>query len=68
MIGEMMLQIFLVFLTAVTFVLMAVDPRPNDVAESKSAWTEQTKASDHSKPDASFTEQLTMNKNDSEQV
>lgn len=68
MIGEMMLQIFLVFLTAVTFVLMAVDPRPNDVAESKSAWTEQSKASDNSKPDASFTEQLTMNKNDSEQV
>ncbi|EPR88523.1 hypothetical protein L313_2337 [Acinetobacter haemolyticus CIP 64.3 = MTCC 9819] len=47
---------------------MAVDPRPNDVTESKSAWTEQTKASDHSKPDASFTEQLTMNKNDSEKA
>ncbi|WP_171502761.1 hypothetical protein [Acinetobacter haemolyticus] len=63
-----MLQIFLVFLTAVTFVLMAVDPRPNDVAESKLAWTEQSKASDLSKPDASFTEQSTMNKNDSEQI
>ncbi|ATZ68848.1 ABZJ_00068 family colistin stress protein [Acinetobacter haemolyticus] len=62
-----MLQIFLVFLTAVTFVLMAVDPRPNDVAESKSAWTEQSKASDHLKPDASF-KQSTMNKNDSEQI
>ncbi|ENW94369.1 hypothetical protein F904_01295 [Acinetobacter dispersus] len=34
----MMLQVFLVLLTAVTFVLMAADPRPTDSTEAKSAW------------------------------
>lgn len=33
-----MLQVFLVLLTAVTFVLMAADPRPTDSTEAKSAW------------------------------
>ncbi|ENX44170.1 hypothetical protein [Acinetobacter sp. NIPH 2100] len=36
-----MLQVFLVLLTAVTFVLMAADPRPTDSTEAKSAWSEQ---------------------------
>ncbi|NAR53182.1 ABZJ_00068 family colistin stress protein [Acinetobacter haemolyticus] len=63
-----MLQVFLVLLTAVTFILMAVDPQPADLTEAQSAWTEQSKASDHLKPDASFTKQSTMNKNDSEQI
>ena len=31
-----MVQIFLVFLTAVTFVLMAVDPRSTDSTQAKS--------------------------------
>lgn len=39
-----MLQVFLVLLTAVTFVLMAADPRPTDSTEAKSAWSEQIKA------------------------
>jgi len=37
-----MLQVFLVLLTAVTFVLMAADPRPTDSAEAKSAWQVET--------------------------
>jgi hypothetical protein len=37
----MMLQVFLVLLTAVTFVLMAADPRPTDSTEAKSAWGER---------------------------
>lgn len=36
-----MLQIFLVLLTAVTFVLMAADPRPANSTEAKSAWGER---------------------------
>ncbi|MFW1840771.1 hypothetical protein ACG9XS_19800 [Acinetobacter gyllenbergii] len=36
-----MLQVFLVLLTAVTFVLMAADPRPADSTEAKSAWSER---------------------------
>ncbi|EOR03477.1 hypothetical protein MMP65_11225 [Acinetobacter sp. ANC 3926] len=36
-----MLQVFLVLLTAVTFVLMAADPRPTDSTEAKSAWSER---------------------------
>ncbi|ENW79466.1 hypothetical protein F909_03077 [Acinetobacter sp. ANC 3929] len=38
----MMLQVFLVLLTAVTFVLMAADPRPTDSTEAKSAWQVET--------------------------
>jgi ABC-type phosphate/phosphonate transport system substrate-binding protein len=38
-----MVQVFLILLTAVTFVLMAADPRPTDSAEAKSAWTEKVK-------------------------
>lgn len=37
-----MLQVFLVLLTAVTFVLMAADPRPTDSTEAKSAWQVET--------------------------
>lgn len=37
-----MLQVFLVLLTAVTFVLMAADPRPTDLTEAKSAWQVET--------------------------
>lgn len=36
-----MLQVFLVLLTAVTFVLMAADPRPADSTEAKLAWSER---------------------------
>lgn len=41
-----MLQIFLVFLTTVTFVLMAADPRPADSTEAKSVWNEPAKGSE----------------------
>ncbi|USA46499.1 hypothetical protein NDN11_17775 [Acinetobacter sp. C26M] len=37
-----MLQVFLVLLTAVTFVLMAADPRPTDSTEAESAWQVET--------------------------
>lgn len=40
-----MVQVFLVFLTAVTFVLMAVDPRPTDSIQAKSAWNEKVEVS-----------------------
>ena len=39
-----MVQVFLVLLTAVTFVLMAADPRPTDLTEAKSAWNEKVEA------------------------
>lgn len=35
-----MLQVFLIFLTAVTFILMAIDPRSSQSTEAKSAWQE----------------------------
>lgn len=64
-----MLQVFLVFLTAVTFVLMAADPRPTDSTEAKSAWTEQLKTSETSKvADASAKDKTTVEEDDSEQV
>ena len=64
-----MLQVFLVFLSAVTFVLMATDPRPTDSTQSKSAWTEQLKTSKTSKvADASAKEKTTVEEDDSEQV
>ena len=40
-----MVQIFLVFLTAVTFVLMTVDPRSTDSTQAKSAWNEKVEVS-----------------------
>lgn len=40
-----MVQVFLVLLTAVTFVLMAADPRPADLTQAKSAWSEKAEAS-----------------------
>ena len=64
-----MLQVFLVFLTAVTFVLMAADPRPTDSTEAKSAWTKQLKTSDTSMvADASAKDKTTVVEDDSEQV
>ena len=64
-----MLQVFLVFLTAVTFVLMATDPRPTDSTQAKSAWTEQLKTSETSKvADASAKDKTTVEEDDSEQV
>ena len=64
-----MLQVFLVFLTAVTFVLMAADPRPTDSTEAKSAWNEQLKTSETSKvADASAKDKTTVEEDDSEQV
>ena len=47
-----MVQVFLVLLTAVTFVLMAADPRPTDSAEAKSAWTEKVETTKISISDA----------------
>ncbi|ENW98578.1 hypothetical protein F900_03179 [Acinetobacter modestus] len=47
-----MVQVFLVLLTAVTFVLMAADPRPTDSAEAKSAWTEKVETTKNSTSDA----------------
>ncbi|WP_288403756.1 hypothetical protein [Acinetobacter modestus] len=47
-----MVQVFLVLLTAVTFVLMAADPRPTDSAEAKSAWTEKVETPKISTSDA----------------
>ncbi|WAU73489.1 MULTISPECIES: hypothetical protein [unclassified Acinetobacter] len=46
-----MVQVFLVLLTAVTFVLMAADPRPTDSAEAKSAWTEKVETTNISTSD-----------------
>ncbi len=64
-----MLQVFLVFLSAVTFVLMATDPRPTDSTQAKSAWTEQLKTSETSKvADASAKDKTTVEEDDSEQV
>ena len=64
-----MLQVFLVFLTAVTFVLMAADPRPTDSTQAKSAWTEQLKTSETPKvADASAKYKTTVEEDDSEQV
>ncbi len=64
-----MLQVFLVFLSAVTFVLMATDPRPTDSTEAKSAWTKQLKTSETSKvADASAKDKTTVEEDDSEQV
>ena len=64
-----MLQVFLVFLTAVTFVLMAADPRPTDSTEAKSAWTKQLKTSETSKvADAAAKDKTTVEEDDSEQV
>ena len=64
-----MLQVFLVFLTAVTFVLMAADPRPTDSTEAKSAWTKQLKTSETLKvADASAKDKTTVEEDDSEQV
>ena len=64
-----MLQVFLVFLTAVTLVLMAADPRPTDSTQAKSAWTEQLKTSETSKvADASAKDKTTVEEDDSEQV
>ena len=40
-----MVQVFLIFLTAVTFVLMAVDPRSTDSTQAKSAWNEKVEVS-----------------------
>ena len=40
-----MVQVFLVLLTSVTFVLMAADPRPTDLTQAKSAWSEKAEAS-----------------------
>ena len=40
-----MVQVFLVLLTAVTFVLMAADPRPTDLTQAKSAWNEKVEVS-----------------------
>ncbi len=45
----MMLQVFLVLLTAVTFVLMAADPRPTDSTEAKSAWSERVETTQFAK-------------------
>ena len=64
-----MLQVFLVFLSAVTFVLMATDPRPTDSTQAKSAWTEQLQTSETSKvADASAKDKTTVEEDDSEQV
>ena len=65
-----MLQVFLVFLTAVTFVLMAADPRPTDSTEAKSAWTKQLKTSETPKvADASARkDEANTKREDSEQV
>ncbi|WP_087544431.1 hypothetical protein [Acinetobacter sp. WCHA29] len=64
-----MLQVFLVFLSAVTFVLMATDPRPTDSTQAKSAWTKQLKTSETSKvADASAKDKTTVEEEDSEQV
>ena len=64
-----MLQVFLVFLSAVTFVLMATDPRPTDSTQAKSAWTKQLKTSETSKvADASAKDKTTVEEDDSEQV
>ena len=52
-----MVQVFLVLLTAVTFVLMAADPRPTDSAEAKSAWTEKVETTNISTSDALKTQQ-----------
>ena len=43
-----MLQVFLVFLTVVTFVLMAADPRDNGAQATQSAW-QKTQAADMTK-------------------
>ena len=64
-----MLQVFLVFLTAVTFVLMAADPRPTDSTEAKSAWTKQLKTSETPKvADASAKDKTTVEEDASDQV
>ena len=65
-----MLQVFLVFLSAVTFVLMATDPRPTDSTQAKSAWTEQLQTSETSKvADASARkDEANTKRDDSEQV
>ena len=64
-----MLQVFLVFLSAVTFVLMATDPRPTDSTQAKSAWTKQLKISETPKvADASAKDKTTVEEDDSEQV
>ncbi|ESK57244.1 ABZJ_00068 family colistin stress protein [Acinetobacter tjernbergiae] len=52
-----MVQVFLVLLTAVTFVLMAADPRPADSAEAKSAWTKKVETTSISTSDIIQTEQ-----------
>lgn len=62
-----MLQVFLVFLTAVTFVLMAADPRPSDSTEARSVWTEQLKISETSKVADDLAKDEANIKDDSEQ-
>ena len=52
-----MVQVFLILLTAVTFVLMAADPRPTDSAAAKSAWTEKVEMTKISTSDALKTQQ-----------
>ncbi|MBH2002054.1 MAG: hypothetical protein I8H98_07285 [Moraxellaceae bacterium] len=52
-----MVQVFLVLLTAVTFVLMAADPRPADSAEARSAWTKKVETTSISTSDIIQTEQ-----------
>ncbi|MFM6905231.1 MAG: hypothetical protein ACKOUU_04105 [Acinetobacter tjernbergiae] len=62
-----MIQVFLVLLTAVTFVLMAADPRPTDLTKAKSAWSDSVEAKN-----ASTTNQTktigTATAQDSEQI
>ena len=62
-----MVQVFLVLLTAVTFVLMAADPRSADLTEAKSAWSDSVEAKN-----ASTTNQTktigTVTAQDSEQI
>ncbi len=38
-------QVFLVLLPAVTFDLIGSDPRPTDLTQAKSAWSEKAEAS-----------------------
>ena len=61
------LQVFLVFLTAVTFVLMAVDPRPTDSTEAKSAWTERAEERKIEMPEVSAQPKRSEQENKSEQ-
>lgn len=56
-----MLQVFLVLLTAVTFILMATDPRPTDSAEAKSAWTQKVETTKISTSDRIQTQQSDQN-------